>query len=128
MDKFSEIRKKRVILLVKLDSENVFRKLNDRLDESMRVFSQKRTREHFSELFLTRYFDVSLEDLTFFSEEVIVALNTFYQTLDEMRWYLMVTEDMPSTVNDKARYYFRELSKHYDTLKLYIVSEFELQS
>jgi len=127
MDKFSEIRKKRVILLLKLDSENIFRKLHERLDESMRVFSQKRTRDHFSELFSTRYFNVSLEDLTFCSEEVIVALNAFYQTVDEMRWYLMVTEDMPSTVNDKARYYFRDLTKHYDTLKLYIVSEFELQ-
>ncbi len=127
MDKTAEIRKKRVVLLLKIDAENVFNRLNERLDDSMRVFSQKRTREHFSELFVTRYFGVSLADLSFCTEDVIIALDNFYKTVDEMRWYLSVTEDMPSTVNDKARYFFRELTKQYDTLKLYIASEFEVQ-
>jgi hypothetical protein len=58
--------------------------------------------------------------------EVIVGLDQFYSKIDEMRWYVNHTQDMPSKVEDKIYSHIRELETFYDTLNLYIDVEMGL--
>jgi len=89
-------------------------------------FSLKRTRDHFPEVFKNRYDNVTIEELKLCGQEVIAGLDQFYTKVDEMRWYLNHTQDMPNRVEDKLHHHIRELEKHFETLNLYIDAEMGL--
>ncbi|MFZ4713939.1 MAG: hypothetical protein ACOYL6_09520 [Bacteriovoracaceae bacterium] len=113
----------RVLMLLKLDSKNLFHRLSDRKREYMEVFSQKRTRSHFEEIFHTRYPEAGLKELMHCSLDTIAALDQFYTEVEEMFWYVMHTEDMPITVEDNASRYVKRLENYYQTLHLYLDAE-----
>ena len=58
--------------------------------------------------------------------EVIAGLDQFYTKIDELRWYLNHTQDMPNRVEDKVHSHIRELEKYFDMLNLYIDVEMGL--
>lgn len=89
-------------------------------------FSLKRTRDHFPEIFTNRYDSVSIKDLMLCGQEVLAGLDQYYSKVDEMRWYLNHTQDMPNRVEDKVHSHIRELEKFYETLNLYIDVEMGL--
>ncbi len=113
----------RTLVLIKLDAKNLFNRIKWRAPEYLAEFSLKRTREHFKEIFYNRYEAVQIRELAFCSEEVIINLDQFYNLMDEMRWYLNHTQDMPNRVDDKISSYIRELETIYQTLDLYIEAE-----
>lgn len=117
----------RILVLLKLDARRVFERIKYREQEYLNVFSMKRTRAHFSEIFKNRYDFILAKDLILCSQEVIVGLDQFYTKVDEIRWYLNVTEDMPSRVTDKMHHHIKELEKFYDLLTLYINAELGLE-
>lgn len=117
----------RILVILKLDARRVFERVKYREQEYLSVFSLKRTRAHFPEIFKNRYDAVAAKDLMLCSQEVIVGLDQFYSKLDEIRWYLSVTEDMPSKVTDKMQHHIRELEKEFDMLTLYIDAELGLE-
>ncbi len=116
----------RVLTLLRLDAQRLFERIKYRQPEYMQVFSAKRTREHFSQVFRNRYAEAGLSDLKCCSSEVIIGLDNFYNKADELRWYLGTTEEMPATVEETVRHFITELEQLYETLQLYISAEFDI--
>lgn len=110
----------RMLMLLKLDARRLFERIKYRAPEYMYDFSLKRSRDHFSEIFTNRYDGVSMKELLLCGQEVIAGLDHFYSKVDEMRWYLNHTQDMPNRVEDKIQGYIRELERFFETLNLFI--------
>jgi hypothetical protein len=124
MKRISEDRT-RLLLLLRLDAQRLFERIKYREVEYMRIFSMKRTREHFKDVFRNRYESCVIAELRECGEEVIVGLDQFYYKVDELRWYLNTTEDMPGTVEDTVSHFIRDLEDRHETLQLYISAELE---
>ncbi len=115
-----------MLMLLKLDALRLFERIKFRAPEYMYEFSLKRTRDHFPDVFRNRYEQVTIRELGMCSQEVIAGLDQFYTKVDEMRWYLNHTQDMPNRVEDKLHHHIKELEKHFQTLNLYIDAEMGL--
>lgn len=113
----------RILIILKLDARGLYERIKEREREYVSIFAQKRTREHFPAVFKTRYDGTALADLKHCSEDVIISLDQFHRVVDEMRWYLMITEDMPATVTDKLESMIHDLIESYDALMLIIDAE-----
>jgi hypothetical protein len=116
----------RMLMLLKLDARRLFERIKYRAVEYMYDFSLKRSRDHFPEIFTNRYDSVSIKELMLCGPEVIAGLDQYYSKVDEMRWYLNHTQDMPNRVEDKIQSNIRELERLYETLNLYIDVEMGL--
>ncbi len=112
-----------LLVLLKLDAQRLYERIKLRAPEYLSVFSGRRIREHFAEVFKNRYDSASIEVLQKCSPEVIVSLDQFYTQVDNLRWYLDHTQDMPMMVSDKVYQTIRELRDHFETLNLYIDAE-----
>ena len=110
----------RLLMLLKLDAQRLFERVKYRAPEYVAEFSLKRTRDHFPAIFKNRYDETQLRELMICGPEVIIGLDQFYSKIDEMRWYVNHTQDMPSKVEDRIYSYIRELKVFYETLNLYI--------
>lgn len=115
----------KMLTILRLDAQRVFERVKYREPEYMQHFSAKRTRSHFPEVFKHRYDDITVKDLMFCGEEVIIGLDQFYTKVDDLKWYLMVTEDMPGTVQEHVDHTIRELEEAYELLQLYINAELD---
>jgi len=120
-----DIKAQRILLLIKLDAKNLFQRVKQRQSEYIGIFALKRTREHFPTIFKNRFKFMTIAELAYCTDEVSVAVDTFYTLVDDMEWYFAHTEDMPNTIEDKVRSYVRDLSKHFKMLEFYIDAELE---
>lgn len=116
----------RLLMLLKLDAKRLFERIKYRSPEYMYEFSLKRSRDHFPAVFNNRYETATIRDLMLCGQEVIAGLDQFYTKVDEMRWYLNHTQDMPNRMEDTVHAYVRELEKLFETLNLYIDVEMGL--
>jgi hypothetical protein len=123
MNKFRDTEAQQLLILLKLDALRLFERIKYRAPEYLNIFSNRRTREHFPEIFKNRYDGIALSDLKKCSEDVIIGLDQFYTQVDELRWYLGQTQDMPGTVSDKVYAFISDLEHGHDTLALYIDAE-----
>tara|TARA_Y100000385_G_C12840705_1_gene528674 strand:+ start:91 stop:639 length:549 start_codon:yes stop_codon:yes gene_type:complete len=110
----------RYILLFKLDARNLYNRIVKRRHEYVEIFSLKRNRAIFKEIFDNRYSKSSTKDLSYCSIEVIESLDSFYTAVDEIYWYLKTTQDMPNTIEDEVHRRINSLARQYDMLSLYI--------
>ena len=117
----------RVLLLLKIDANNLFNRIKSRKSEYLEIFALRRTREHFPMIFNNRYEETSLENLCHCSTELITTLDQFYTPVEEMKWYLFQTEDMPNTVEDFVDRKIRRMEKLLATLNLYLDAELGIQ-
>lgn len=113
----------RYLLLFKLDARNLYNRVVKRRHEYVEIFSLKRNRAVFKEIFENRYIKSSISDLSHCSIEVIESLDSFYTAVDEIYWYLKTTQDMPNTIEDEVNRRINALSRQYDMLSLYIDAE-----
>lgn len=118
-----EIVAQRTLLLIKLDAHSLFNRIKTRKLEYMLTFAVKRTRVHFDKVFFNRYRDVGIHDLLQCSEECILAIDTYYNLVENIEWYFSCTEDMPNTVEDKLDRWIRELDSSLTTMNLYVDAE-----
>lgn len=116
----------RYLLLFKLDAQNLIQRVKARRKEFVEVFAMRRTREHFAWVFASRYERATIKDLAHCSSETISALDQFYSLVDEMKWYLFQTEDMPNTVEENVFRMTKRLEKLQATLNLYLDAELSL--
>lgn len=123
----SEISR-RYLLLFKLDAQNLYMRLRGRKEEYVTIFALKRSREHFEKVFFTKYTTATFDDLAHCSEDTIFALDAFYSEVEEIRWYLDHTQDMPATIEDELTRKFNKLDDLYSTLTLYIDAELGIKS
>ena len=110
----------RYLLLFKLDAKNLFDRVYNRKNEYIEVFSLKRNRSVFRDIFSTRYEKASISDLSHCPLEVIETLDQFYNYADEIYWYLKHTQDMPNTIEDEVIRRLNTLKIYYETLSLYV--------
>lgn len=118
----------RILLLLKIDANNVFNRIKTRKNEYLEIFALRRTREHFPMIFDNRYEGTPLDDLAHCSTELITTLDQFYTPVEEMKWYLYKTEDMPNTVEDFIDRKIARMGKLLATLNLYLDAELGFQS
>lgn len=125
--KNSEITQ-RVLVLLKLDANNLYKRISERKLEYLEIFALRRTREHFPLIFDNRYSATTIMDLSHCSVDLITTLDQFYTIAEEMSWYLFQTEDMPNTVEDYINRKIRRMEKLLSTLNLYLDAELGIES
>lgn len=91
----------RVRHLVALDATNVLRRLTARQDQMVALFSRLRDRGPLVETLASWFLTARFEDLVALEPLEQRAINDFYAQLDELRWYLRYTEDMPLQVRQR---------------------------
>lgn len=110
----------RLLILIKLDANNLFDRIKERKNEYLEIFALRRTREHFPQIFKNRYQDLPLLELKQCNEDLITLLDHFYKIVDDMSWYLYATEDMPGTVEMFVDRKIIQLEKHILNLNFYL--------
>lgn len=118
----------RVLVLLKIDANNLFKRIKERKSEYLEIFALRRTREHFPMIFTNRYAGTSIMDLSHCSTELITTLDQYYTQCEEMSWYLFQTEDMPNTVEDFITRKIRKMEKLLATLNLFLDAELGIES
>ena len=118
----------RVLVLLKIDANNLFRRIKERKSEYLEIFALRRTREHFPRIFNNRYEGTSIMDLAHCSTELITTLDQYYTLVEEISWYLFQTEDMPNTVEDYINRKISRMSKLLSTLNLFLDAELGIET
>lgn len=113
-----------ILTMIKMDADSLYERVVEREKEYMRIFSVKRSRDHFHEVFKTRFWDIHPSDLKVCSSEVLIELDSYYSQVDKLYWYLRSTEDMPGMIEDKISPKVRNIKKAYEMLKLYLNAQF----
>lgn len=102
--------------LLALDAANVMRRLAARRDEMVTLFSRLRSREPMLETIQSWFGSISFAELSALPRAEQSAVNAFYASLEELRWYLRYTEDMPGTVHKTALRHCRRLELAFGRL------------
>tara|TARA_B100001971_G_C18268024_1_gene596399 strand:+ start:82275 stop:82889 length:615 start_codon:yes stop_codon:yes gene_type:complete len=113
----------RYMLLFKIDAKNLFYRIKERQKEYINIFSLKRSRSIFKDIFSSRYERSTHFDLAHCSQDVIVAMDQFYLAVDDLYWYLKYTQDMPKMIEDEVYRRVNRLERLYETLELYVNAE-----
>lgn len=113
----------RVLMLLKIDANNLFNRVKDRKNEYLEIFALRRTREHFPKIFNNRYEGTTIMDLSHCSTDLITTLDQFYTLAEDMNWYLYQTQDMPNTVEDYISRKIIKMERLLGTLNLYLDAE-----
>lgn len=119
---------RRYLLLFKLDVKNLYERLSNRKHEYLMIFAMKRNRSHFDTIFKSRFESATFDDLANCDEDTIMALDQFYSYVEEIKWYLDHTQDMPNTIDDELTRMFHRLDQYYNTVMLYIDAELGVKS
>lgn len=117
----------RVLTILKLDAKSLYDRLVNYYPEYVNILTLRRTREHFKDLFRSKYDSITMEDLRRCGQEVIVELDRFYSKVYSIKWYLYHTEDMPNRIQDFVQHELKDLEKIYHSLEMYINAEWSSQ-
>lgn len=118
----------RVLLLLKIDANNVFNRIKNRKVEYLEIFALRRSRDHFPKIFDNRYQSTSIQDLAHCGTDLIISLDQYYSLVDDMSWYLFQTQDMPNTVEDYIDRRIIRMEKVLATLNLFLDAELGFES
>ncbi|MBX5480300.1 MAG: hypothetical protein IRZ16_00405 [Myxococcaceae bacterium] len=106
--------------LIALDAQNVLRRLRARAEEMVSLFSRLRDRTPMIETARTWFLTITFSELSLLEPAEQKAVNAFYDALDELRWYLQYTEDMPGQVQTRLSQLLRALEEQHRALTLAI--------
>ena len=95
--------------LLSLDADAVMKRLASKQDEAVGLFSRLRTREGMVELCKSNFGTITFSELVRLEPTEQAAVEAFHHTLNELRWYVRYTEDMPSTVKSTVALYVGKL-------------------
>lgn len=118
--------KKSFLRLIKLDANNLFKRIGDRKESYLHIFSLKRSRDHYAEVFKNKYNDTPLSDLKMIKDETISVLDEFFTKANNLKWYLEFTEDMPTQIEDHLSYEIASLGRLIDSVNLHLDLEMGL--
>lgn len=113
----------RYMLLFKIDARNLYDRISNRQHEYIEIFSLKRSRSVFKDIFENRYAKASAFDLSHCPQEIVEAMDQFYTAADNLYWYLKYTQDMPNTIEDEVSRKVARLGRLFDQLSLFIDAE-----
>ena len=103
-----------ILHLLKTDMKGLNDRLNKNFEDYMRVFSLKRRRDHFDDIFQTKFSTATIEQLSELSEGHFNLINEYYDRVNNTYLYLKFTEDMPAMVKDKVSSHLRDINKLYN--------------
>lgn len=106
----------RVRHVLAMDAANVMKRLHTRQDEMVRLFSRLRDRSPLMATVHTWFTTITLAELQLLEPPEQHAVNAFYERLDELRWYLEYTEEMPTHVREKLTRHIRHLDESHRAL------------
>jgi hypothetical protein len=103
-----------------LDAANVLTRIVGRQHEMVALFSRLRDRSPMLEAIRSSFLTITFSDLAELSVVEQKSVNAFYELLDELRWYLQYTEDMPTQVLLKVATYVGKLQTSHRELSVVI--------
>ena len=106
--------------LIALDAANVVKRLGTRQHEMVALFSRKRDRTPMMEAVRSVFASITFGELARLEPQEQRAVTVFYELLDELRWYLQYTEDMPTQVLTKVALFVGRLEAAHRTLVIAI--------
>lgn len=102
--------------LLSLDADAVMKRLVAKQDEAVGLFSRLRTREGMVELCRSGFTTITFSELVRLDPVEQEAVEAFHSVLQELRWYVRYTEDMPSTVKSTVTLYVARLDELHHKL------------
>ena len=111
---------RRYLILFKLDADGLYDRVVRRKREYLEIFALKRKRDHFDIVFYSKFWQSTFSDLVHCSEEAISTMDNFYKLMEEVKWYLDHTDDMPNTIDDELDRRFKKIKDSYEMLTLYL--------
>ena len=118
---------KRFIQVLKLDAHSLFDRIDKRRNDYVALFSAKRARQGLGLIFKSRYDTLSMKELMILGEDAQVAVHDFYALVEDCRWYLETTEDMPTQIIDHLLFWTNKLRKSLDQMDLYLDAELGIE-
>ncbi len=106
----------RVRHLLALDAERVMARLSKRQGEVVKLFSRLRDREPLLAMVDSWFGSATFTELATLEPFEQAAAHAFHDVLDELRWYLTYTEDMPLTVQSTLDQFARRLDEAHRAL------------
>lgn len=107
---------RRVRHLITLDARNVVARLERRLVEMVGLFSRLRDRAPLLEAVKSWFPGVSFGQLALLEPEEQRAVDAFYRVVEDLRWYLEYTEDMPLQLERTIGLLFRGIVESHASL------------
>jgi hypothetical protein len=99
----------RIRHLLALDAANVMARIASRQEVVVALFSRLRDRAPLLGMVQSWFTSISFGDLARLEPREQHAVNTFHRLLEELRWYLAYTEDMPSRVQQLLTLHVRRI-------------------
>lgn len=116
-------KRKRVLCLMAEDTRLLFKRIFLRKDEYVNLFALKRTREHFENIFRTKFEDFTPELLSNCELKDIELFYEFHERVEELKWYLLYTDDMPNAIDEKISRKLHEISMLFQNFSTYLEGE-----
>ena len=111
--KVADERAPQVRHLLAIDAANVIQRLVSRQHE---MVSRRRDRTPMTEAVRSWFLTINFAELVVLPAAEQKAVSLFYELLDELRWYLHYTEDMPTQVQTKVGIYVGRLEASHRQL------------
>lgn len=102
--------------LLAVDAANVIARLVVRQHEMVALFSRRRDRTAMMEAVRSWFLSITFGELAQLEPAEQKSVSLFYELLDELRWYLQYTEDMPTQVLQKVALYVGRLETSHRQL------------
>jgi hypothetical protein len=110
----SRAERDRIRHLLAIDAASVMRRLADRREEMVTIFSRQRDRGALLMPLRSTLTTARFSDLAVLTIEEQRAAFLFHEALDDLHWYLQYTVDMPGTLEMKFQHYLRVLAEAFE--------------
>jgi hypothetical protein len=109
--------KERIRNLIALDADGLMKRLGERKDEMIAMFSRHREREPLLSPLNTWVPSATFQEIAVLAPEQQGAVARFYEELDGLRWYFRYTSDMPGTAQQIFAHHLKRLAASYQELR-----------
>lgn len=107
-------RQKQALYVILCDARSLMKRISARKSDYISIFALKRTREHFEHIFRSKY-DLTTPDLlSYCPGEVIELYFRFHDHVEQLKWYLVHTDDMPNAVDEKITRDIHHIEETYN--------------
>lgn len=110
----SRAERDRIRHLMAIDATSVMRRLADRREDMVTIFSRQRDRNALLAPLRSTLTTARFSDLAQLTIEEQRAAFVFHESLDDLHWYLQYTVDMPGTLELKFEQYLRLLAEAFE--------------
>lgn len=103
-----------LLLAISNDASYLFNKVKERMPVYIEVFSVRRERHQFNWVFENKFKVLPIQELAKIPLKFIPLIDDFYNSCDELHWFLMYTEEMPAAIETFLQRSIHKLEKKLD--------------